>query len=247
MESDPAISKYVNRYVGTSRGVIWIWTSRHVYHILEKLVGNFFYNQKYDDTLFELLYHDLENFCYDGMLPIRDFAPLHNFTIKYATTWEDLLFVENEPIMLDKDLRIKKISHEDNRMLYDAVEELKLDMFEIAVAEFAIECDTQEPIIHGRSNVKEVTELKSEAAINAVLTALRLFKSPFISCSRIFPKKMLDVFVELKSKPKNIVLEEQYDMDYILSKEEIVEFQKFWKDNGHILKEMNENKVNGVN
>ena len=81
MKSDPIISKYINNYIGTSRKLIWIWTSHHVYRILKRLVEEIFYKQKYDPELFESLYIDFEKFCFEGILPIRDNAPLHNFTI----------------------------------------------------------------------------------------------------------------------------------------------------------------------
>lgn len=81
MESDRAVSNYVNKYVGTSRGLLWIWTSTHVYYIPEKIVERYFYEQKDDPELFNSLYHDFEKLCYEGYLPIRGIASLHNFIV----------------------------------------------------------------------------------------------------------------------------------------------------------------------
>lgn len=55
MESDRVVSNYCNKYVGTSRGLEWIWTSRHFYYILGKLVERYFYEQKDDQQLFNSL------------------------------------------------------------------------------------------------------------------------------------------------------------------------------------------------
>jgi hypothetical protein len=43
------------------------------------LIKNRFYPDRYNPELFDSLYHDFEN--YNGYIPIRDLAPLHNFDV----------------------------------------------------------------------------------------------------------------------------------------------------------------------
>ena len=136
MEYDKAISNYVNKYVGTSRGLVWIWTSNHVDYILEKIVEKYFYEQKDEPELFNSLYHDFEKLCYDGYLPIRDIAPLHNFTVsdlKKTVKLSEIIThgIESfmfKPIQLDDNLRIKKITNEDNKELFNLMQSNNLSL-----------------------------------------------------------------------------------------------------------------------
>lgn len=247
MKCDPVISKYINSHVGTRRGLTWIWTPHHVYYMLERLVEQLFYKQKYEPELFDSLYKDFESFCYEGIIPIRDNAPLHNFNVKGVIKDLNLagIVIHNavntfEPIILDENLRIKKISHGEYRELFNLMEEVHLNLFEVGEPNYAIECDVREQVISQRKKPTEVPDLvfDSENSIDAVITAFRLFRSFFIGYSNIFPFKDLDVFVTLKHKPKYIVSEKQLDQPYVLYKEDILEFQTFWKDFGGILKDV---------
>lgn len=247
VRSDLVISKYINSHVGTARGLTWIWTPHHLYYMLERLVEDLFYNEKSSPELFDSLYEDFESFCYEGILPIRDNAPLHNFNVKGVIQDLDMggIIIRNavntfEPIILDESLRIKKISHREYRELFNLMEEVHLDLFEVGEPNYAIECDVREPVVSQREKPTENPDLvfESEKSIDAVITAFRLFRSFFIGYSNIFPFKDLDVFVTLKHKPKYIVSEKQFDQPYILDKEDIPEFQTFWKDFGSILKEV---------
>ena len=80
-------------------------------------------------------------------------------------------------------------------------------------------------------------EYESEVSIDAVVSALRLFRSWFTGYSNIFPFKDLNVFVPLKHKPKHMVSEKLFDRPYELDNNGILEFQRFWKDFGTVLKD----------
>ena len=251
IKSDRIISKYINRRIGTSRGSKLIWTSGHIYHILEKLVQRYFYDQKDDPRLFNSLYHDFEKMCYEGFIPIRDIAPLHNFSVrdlKRQVSMTEIIIMGIDqfvfkPIQLEDNLRIKQITRGESRELFDLKEAESLTILEVGEPQFAIECDVNESMVVGRVEPYEKFDEKfqSEDSIDGVVTALRLFRSFFIGFSNIFPFKDLDVFVELRHKAKNIIFENQFEKPYALTHEELAEFQSFWKDFGSLLKEEKSN------
>jgi hypothetical protein len=246
LRNDTEISKYIHRYVGTQRGTDkqFTWSSRYIYYILEQLVGRYFYTQEYDTKLFDSLYYDFEKMCYDGYIPVRDLAPLHNFDVSDIASGRsmDELLVEGldlfafEPINLEKNLRIKKITKDENKILFELQRSEYLSMFEVGEPSFAIECDVDEPIItYKQPNDPQSQKYQSEDYIDALLTALRLFKSDFVGYSSIFPFKDLNVFVELKRKAKHVISEKQFGKLYSVSKIELLNFQSFWRENGNVL------------
>ena len=127
------------------------------------------------------------------------------------------------------------------------MEEAQLRLFEVGEPNYAIECSVNEQVLSQR---KELTidpnqEYQSENSIDAVVSALRLFRSWFTGYSNIFPFKDLDVFVPLQHKPKHIVSDRQLDRSYALDNNDILEFQRFWKDFGCVLKDIRGIATNG--
>jgi len=123
---------------------------------MEKVVEHYFYKRTYNI--------DFEKLCYEGYLPIRDTAPLHNFTIKNVNVVE-----------LDDGLRIKKLTHDDFKSLFDTSDKNHLNIFEVGEPEFVVECDVREQLVRYDKYLKK--PFLSEPTIDAVVTALRLLRS----------------------------------------------------------------------
>lgn len=253
ISSDQVVSNYFHKYVGTSRGLEWIWRSKYVYYILEELIQSLFYTQKYDPKMFDSLYQDFEKMCYDGYIPLRDIAPLHNFDVsdrKRVITGTDIVEHTQEiidkgwdlafavkSIQLEENLRLKQITQDDFKHLFEVQEKETLSLFEVGEPVFAIEYSINEPTLSQREPISiEDVKYQSEDTIEAVMTALRLFRSNFVAYSNIFPVKDAKVFVEVKMKRKYIVSEKQFGNTYSLSQNELFEFQTYWSEHGVVLK-----------
>jgi hypothetical protein len=219
MESDRAILNYVNKYVGTSRGLVWIWTSTYVDYILEKIVERYFYEQKDEPEFFSSLYHDFEKLCYD----LKKNVKLSEIITQGI---ESFMF---KPIQLDDNLRIKKITNEDNKELFDLMQSNHLSLFEVGEPEFAIECEVTEPLIRQIKKPDDniIAKYQSEDTIDAVVTGLRLFRSCFVGYSNIFPLKKLNVLLRLKHKAKNVIRENELGAPYEINQNDLQELRKF--------------------
>ena len=154
-----------------------------IYSFLYEILVSYYKTNKFDNSLFDQLYYGLEYYYYNTNIPVLIIAPLIHFTN------------EEEEIILDKYLKIRKIWDREREDFFRSLREDSLSLSDVALFNYVIELKTSEiKYVYNKENqakiMKENNEYKKNydqniTIIEKVIYSLRLLNKGGIGSSYI--------------------------------------------------------------
>jgi len=239
MKKHESVSKFINNKVGTECDFGVRWSSYYLFSFLEKMAEIYFITNITKRSImkeneffknFDRIYLQYEYVFLNRIMPTKNIIPLHHFIFN------------TDEMKLDNNLKLKKISHMDLRLIFDISTSLRLETFDIGESPYVIEEMTLESVINSKGETKKKTLKVSE--IYSLITLLRLFKKGRISYSYIFPIKNTDFPFNLcKPSLDNPYVDSTKKDNYILEDTEVPKFLDFWKEHRNVLLKINSAKT----
>jgi Apea-like HEPN len=230
MRNDKIISKHLQKCVGTFRHQTFTDVTSYLFHILSKLLVSFLRTNKFDEELYNKLYHDLEFLFYNDVIPVIDIIPLDKFESNV------------DVIDIDEDLCIRKIRQQEVERLIKEAENLSVAVSDIRDMKYVVEYKRNiKKICIEKANIKNLfLEYRLEDLIGNILsitdilivnliTIMRLFKKGAVGYNFILSTPLLDTAIGNDSTSYFTPSRLAYGEKYILTKDEITYFQKLWK------------------
>ncbi len=237
------LSKFISGKIGTKCDFKTRWSHHYLLSFLENMTEKYFITniskkskmlQNELDDLFDQIYSDYEFSFYNRTIPLRNIIPLHNFQLS------------NDQIDLNSKLRIKYVSHEDLKLIFQMSSNLRIDIFDIGESPYVIEEESFEPIINSAEVIKN--DGNKDNNVYTTITLLRLFKKGFVTYSYIYPIKG-NVFPFDICEPKfdyPYIIRDEGDT-YFLNNIEVFGFLAFWEKFRQILLKVSNDKKNWAN
>lgn len=187
-----------------------IFISNWIMPIIESFVER---NQSFvfNDRLCDDLYKKYEDFFYKSERDLNPIAPLHNFES------------EMEVILLDENLKIRKICEEEQKKLYREDYSM-IPKFDVIKIKFMLEC-RYEVKAHRPDEMYYIKE-----SFDRVISAMRLFKKGTFGYNRVTTKMYSACPISKASMSSGKNYYEPYNgTQYNLSKDEVEGLVKFWE------------------
>lgn len=184
MKTDPAISKQIDTQIGTATTRIYLTAWDFIGNLLEKLLSKLPEKPEFDSEAFEKAYLNLELFFYSDNIPTKSIAPLHNFDC------------EIENLDLGRGLSIRKL-RTDEQLALIKEQSSQFPRYDLLRLRFIVEFQFETKKLIGPLELTglptaEETTMPFEK-INALVTALRLFKPGVVGTDLITTRYEIDL------------------------------------------------------
>lgn len=222
LQAEPRVAKHLNTLVGTSEVRTRVDTDSCLRAFLIRLLQEQ-QDLSLQEVVFDRVYNEFEDYLYRDAVRYRFLSPVNNFR------------VETEKVELGPSFSIIKIPREEREQMLSRLREFGLftQHHMMPFTEYALELLLEVPKVFGEGPaVPDVENMASQIARNQfdeACSALRLYKSGAVNHDYIRIGSTSWELHGLTYTVSSIGMRPAIGPQYLLLKEEVAEFLKFWQ------------------
>jgi SIR2-like domain len=225
IDGDLLISQQVNKHYIIFSLIELLTHWKYISHILIKVIFRFILTGNFDEKHFMNLYSDLEHFFINNELDMFEISPLYNITL-----------IGTDSIELSSNLCIRKISDREKILLHKSNLNTESNVYRLQNVKYVIEYKFKIPKGFEREQEYRNYPSNISSIFSSLVAALRLFQTKPVGIYYLCKILELDIplfayAIDLYALNLGISMGDYY----ILEKEQVLQFQQFWKKYSKVL------------